>query len=231
MPIQFPDCVSVNIPGKVGIIFPGGIELQAAMQSVTPPTSYEVAMSILGQLNTALAPLQPIFIILDVILAIINFLKVVAGLKLNEIREALKELIVAIAKLLALLPQFSLALLILGAIDTLLTFMRGLVEVLQTWAAAQLRLNAAPRGQYAKLDQVLTCASAYFDSQVQAMSGNLGIVKYLIGLINGFMDVIGLGSYGIPDVLNINSNALQEQVDVLDAAVDFLFELRGYIPV
>lgn len=231
MPIQIPDCLTLSLAGNPSITFPGGLELKAALNSITPPTSYEVAMALLGQLNTALAPLQPIFIILDVILAIMEFLKVVTTLSVGKMVEALKDLAEKLLKLLALLPQFSIALMILGVIDTILVFLQGLVSVLKTWATTQFRISSAPRGKYDSLDQILACTSAYLDAQVQAMSQNLGMVKYLIGLINGFMDLIGLGDYGIPDILDLSSNGLLEQVLVLEAGVDFLVELRGFIPL
>lgn len=231
MPIVLPDCVSLTIPGSASITFPGGLELKAALNSMTPPTSYEVAMSLLGQLNTALAPLQPIFVILDVILAIIDFLKVVATLNAVKLVSALKELIEKLVKLLLLLPQFSLALMIIGVIDTILVFLQGLTDVLLSWATAKFRIDAAPRGQYESLDEILLCSSAYLDTQVQAMQGNMGVVVYLIGLINAFMDVIGLGKYGLPNILDLSSNGLEDQVLVLQATVDFLVELRGFIPV
>jgi hypothetical protein len=188
-------------------------------------------MSLLGQLNTALAPLQPIFVILDVILAIIDFLKVVATLNAAKLVPALKELIEKLVKLLLLLPQFSLALMIIGVIDTILVFLQGLTDVLLSWATTKLRIDAAPRGQYESLDEILLCSSAYLDAQVQAMQGNMGVVVYLIGLINAFMDIIGLGKYGLPNILDLSSNGLEDQVLVLQATVDFLVELRGFIPV
>ena len=79
-------CVGVTQGGGTKCIsFPGGAEICASVPSVLPVGSGEQALDLLGKLNTALAPLQPIFNIIDAALALFECAKATATLDPAEI--------------------------------------------------------------------------------------------------------------------------------------------------
>src|SRR5688572_26832363 len=68
--------VLAGYPNEPTIRLPGGAELRAQLAGL-PPSLFEIAKSLLGQANSALAPLTPIFDIIETINALHNCVKAI----------------------------------------------------------------------------------------------------------------------------------------------------------
>ena len=79
------DCAVITVvDGTKCISFPGGAEICMTVPSAVPVTESEQLSALFGQLNSALAPLQPVFNIIEAILAIFKCICAIATL--NPVR-------------------------------------------------------------------------------------------------------------------------------------------------
>ncbi|MGH9886857.1 MAG: hypothetical protein ACREBE_15105, partial [bacterium] len=124
-------CVELTVqPQRLSVTFPGGASLDAELPDVGVPDPMELSKQLLAQANAALAPLGPVFNLIDVALALFNAVKAIpdaiSHLDPSKITDALPDLANKAARIAAIVPQLSVPLMILGLIDTLLAFLGGL---------------------------------------------------------------------------------------------------------
>src|SRR5678816_1818139 len=124
-------CVELTVqPQNLSVTFPGGASLDAELPDVGGPDRMERSKQLLAQANAALAPLGPVFNLIDVALALFNAVKAIpdaiSHLDPSKITDALPDLANKAARIAAIVPQLSVPLMILGLIDALLAFLGGL---------------------------------------------------------------------------------------------------------
>jgi hypothetical protein len=229
-------CVELTVtPQGLSLTFPGGATVAPEVPDVVPDL-FQLSKQLLGQANAALAPLAPIFNILDVALALVQVVNAIPdaikSLDPGKITDALPDLGKKVAKLAPLVPQLSVPILILGLIDTLLAFLGGLATQLRALIDQQVRIqhaeNRATELGNAQLRAVTDCAKHHVDAQLQSLSESTAPVNRLIALLNVFTQLIGLGP--LPDLSNLGSDAAAA-LEPLEDIVKTLKEIRNTIPV
>lgn len=236
MPQPAPACPTVTVGDQtVSIRLPGGPVIAPSV-SATFPTSLDVAKNLLGQANAAMAPLAPIFNIIDAVLSVKDFAQAVPELITNPgaLIEAIGKLISKIAALASLIPQLSVPFLIVDVIDVIIVSLEGIVEQLQIIVAQNARIaaaaaKAAEPGNGALLS-VVSCAEGL---QVQAMEGlNAGAqpINRLIGILNLLLGLVPPGNLTIPTLENLPPDA-EDAVAQLEEVVHVLRTVREAIPI
>ncbi|MEW6434366.1 MAG: hypothetical protein AB1730_22940 [Myxococcota bacterium] len=204
------------------------------MPGVPDPT--DVSKQLLAQANAALAPLVPVFNIIDAILALFNCVKAIPDSlgpppDPTKLAECIPDLAEKIDKLLKLIPQLSSSVLIGGLIDVLRFDLEGLRGQLQAIIAAQVRIaaaaiRAAELGNV-QLRTVVDFATGAMDAYLQNPNEGMKPLNRLAGLLNLFLQLAGLPT--IPDLANLGDDA-EAALAPLDAVIDSLKTVRAGLP-
>ena len=223
-------------PQRLTVIVPGGASLDPELPDLGPADPMRLAKQLLAQANAALAPLGPVFDLIDVGLALVEAVKAIpdaiSHLDPGKITDALPELAQKAGKLAPLVPQLSVPLLVVGLIDTLLAFLDGLVVQLRALIGQQVRIQraadrAAALGN-AQLQAVADCSRHHVDAQLQSFSESLAPVNRFIALLNTFAQLAGLGS--LPTLSDLGADPAATLQPIADAA-KLLQQLRAAIPL
>ena len=230
-------CVELTVtPQRLSVIVPGGASLDPELPDLGPADPMRLAKQLLAQANAALAPLGPVFDLIDVGLALVEAVKAIpdaiSHLDPGKITDALPELAQKAAKLAPLVPQLSVPLLVVGLIDTLLAFLDGLVVHLRALIGQQARIQkaadrAASLGN-AQLQAVADCSRHHVDAQLQSLSESLAPVNRFIGLLNMLGQLAGLGP--LPTLSDLGADPAAALQPIADAAT-LLRQLRAAIPL
>jgi len=240
--MPLPDLSVACIEIKVGkqdlcVTFPGGAEMCVQMPSVSVPDPSELSKQLMAQANAALAPLMPVFNIIDTVIALFNCVKAIPDAlgpppDPSKLAKCLPDVAKKVSKLLKLIPQLSVPLMIVGLIDVLLTFLEGIRGQLKAVIAAQVRIAAAATRAAelgnVQLSTIVDCANANIEAQMKNLGESAAPVNRLIGVINLFVELAGLPK--LPDLSNLGNDA-QAALGVLDPLVDQLKAARSAIPV
>ncbi len=219
-------------PAPLTVTLPGGVELGAQHPSMSIPDGATLAKSLLAQANSAMAPLAPIFKVIDVALVVVEAIKAVPEMIVNPAK--LVELIVDVVKkasaLLSLLPPMSIPLLAVGLLDVLIAYLEGLVQMMRALAAEQARIDAmrAKLDDYPSLAVVITVSEENLDAQMESLEGGMGPIEKLIRLLNLLMQLAGL-----PEVPSLSSLGRDPTgaIAALEETVKTLRAVRSSIPV
>jgi hypothetical protein len=230
-------CVELTVtPQGLSLTFPGGATLDPQLPDLGIPDPMQLSKQLLGQANAALAPLVPVFNVLDVVLALFQVVnaipEAISHLDPSKISDALPDLAKKAAKLAPLVPQLSVPLMILGLIDTLLAYLGGLATQVRALIDQQARIqkaeNRATALGSAQLQAVADCSRHHVDAQLQSLSESVAPVNRLIAVVNVFCTLAGLGP--LPDLANLGSDAAAA-LQPLEDTVTALKQIRNAIPI
>lgn len=227
-------CVMATVGDQsVTVRLPGGATLQP-MISVPFPTNLQIVKNLLSQASSALAPLLPVFNIIDAIIAIKDFASSVPELIVNPpaVVEAITNLVEKVAALASLIPQLSVPLLIVDLVGVVILALQGLVTELQAIVEQLERIEAARQiaqdeGNVALLEMTI-CADDLLASVQENLSNSLGPLNSLFSVINIFLELIGQDPIPTLDDLPDDPN---EAIDTLNALVETLTIIRQAIPI
>ena len=233
--MALPECVEVSIGDQsLQIRMPGG----AAIPVMVPhpsPSNLQITKALMGQASGALAPLVPVFNIIDAILAIKDFADSVPGVVTDPgaVVEAIGALAEKVAKLAQLIPQLSVPFMVLDLVDVAIAALDGIVTQLEAVVAQEAKiaaatLKAAEPGNEA-LAGVVACATDLNATTKAAIAEGLGPLNSLFGVINIFLGLIGAPE--IPDLSGPLPDNTQEAVEALAGVVEVLQTVRSSIPV
>ena len=181
-----------------------------------------------------MAPLVPIFDILEAMLAVKDFAEAVPGVISNPsaLASATADLIEKITGLAALVPQFSVPFMVLDLIDLMISALNGAITQLDAYliqeakiAAAIVKANEEGNGS---LLTVTACAEALQVKTLDGIQEGLGPLNTFLGLLNIFLGLLGLDP--VPDLADLPEDA-QDAIDALRDVVKLLGDLRDTIPV
>ena len=229
-------CVELTVqPQSLSVTFPGGASIDAELPDVGVPDPMELSKQLLAQANAALAPLGPVFNLIDVALALFNAVKAIpdaiSHLDPSKITDALPDLANKAARIAAIVPQLSVPLMILGLIDALLAFLGGLSGQLRAIIDQQVRIqkaeNRAAELGNAQLQAIADCSKHQVSSQLESLAESVAPVNRLIALINVFAQLAGLGP--LPDLSSLGTDAAAA-LRALDDTVNALQEIRAALP-
>ncbi|MBU0999550.1 hypothetical protein KKG24_04625 [Patescibacteria group bacterium] len=223
--------------GEMCIVLPGGITICATLGVETGDVA-TIARGLIGQLNTAMAPLGPFFTVLDCIMAIFDCIKAVKDSlgpppDPSKLVKCIPGLAQAVAKLLELHPAVSIPKTIKSALTALIAMMQGLKAELQAMILKlQMIVKAETRAAVLGNMQLLSainCAHDQLDFQLINLNESLSPISRLIGVINVLMKLAGQDCIQIP--LNAITAVSNEMLAPIDIAIEFLTMIRGFIPV
>ncbi len=234
MPISIPCPIIPVVDAGLCVTLPGGAEVCVAFPGIVPPSASEMVRQLMAQMSAAMAPLQPFFNILDVVLAIFETIKALATLNPVKIGKAVPKLAEAIAGILKLIPQVSLIALVAGLLDMLILFLQGL----KTEYEFQLRyIEKIVRSETllgtpgtAGLQDIIDCANGNQDTLLLTMNEGNKPIATIIGIVNLFLEIIGLGKFKIPDLGDATVDTLQPAIDALCVTIDVLTTVRQVVP-
>jgi hypothetical protein len=230
-------CVALTVtPQRLSVTFPGGASLDPELPELGFADPMQLSKQLLAQANAALAPLAPVFNLIDVALSLVNAVKAIpdaiSHLDPSKISDALPELAEKAGKLAPLVPQLSVPLMIIGLIDTLLAFLGGLVGQLRALIDQQARIQRAQDRATslgnAQLQAVVDCSKHQLTAQLESLAESVAPVNRLIAVVNVFAQLAGLGP--LPDLSNLGTDAAAALQPIEDA-VQLLQQIRAAIPV
>jgi hypothetical protein len=231
-------CIDVDVvPGEVCITFPGGSEMCVTMPDLVPPSPDKLVRQLFAQANAALAPLEPIFNIIDAVVAVFECVKAISTLDPVKIIECIPGLAEKVAALLKLIPQLSLVALVAGLIEVLILYLRGIRNQVQRAIELLTRLldaeTAATRPGNLALARVLPCALDDLDKLIQWQNESAKPVNRLIGVINLFLEIIGLSRFKIPCIGTFIADLVQLEraLELIDLLIRLLEIIRAVIPI
>lgn len=229
------------IEGLDDICFPGGICLSHVWSAVNEiPHLADLPLDFFGQIGPALAPLKPLFDVLDTALAIFKCVKAVPDaitqLDPTALFKCIPELVALIDKLLKLIPQISIPKLIKTAIRNLAKLLRGIAADLR-YLQSQLQriadmIDRAADLNDVKLEGFLACAQNTIEQQTLSTAEALKGIGRIVLLINIFMALLGgeeLPCFGslMADNLDQGFDAV---IELLTAMATVLDEIAAIIP-
>ena len=230
-------CVALTVtPQDVSITFPGGGSLAAQLPDLGFPDPMQLAKQLMAEANAALAPLTPVFNLIEVVLALHQAVKAIpdaiSHLDPSQIADALPDVARKAAKLAPLVPQLSVPLLMVGLLDALLLFLDGLSTQLRAIVEHEARIQrAADRAALlgnAQLQVVVGCARDQVDAQMASLGQSFGGLHRLIALANALATIAGLSL--VPSLADLGADAQSALAPVTDA-IHALSVFRHSIPV
>ena len=227
-------CIDLDVtPGDLCVTFPGGAEVCLHFPSLVPPDPSEMVKQLFAQINAALAPLQPIFNIIDAVVAIFDCVQAISTLDPVKIINCIPNLAERVAALLRLIPLLTIPVLVLQFLDILILFLRGQrnqafrqLLYIQRILAAEL---AATRPGNVGLSAAIICSKDDLKNLIKWFNEGATPLNRLIGLINFMMETIGLGKYAIPDMADVDPEQLENALIVYDLTIELLTFLRNAV--
>lgn len=227
-------CIGLTVtPNDFCITLPGPAEVCVHIPNIIPADPMEIVRQLFAELNAALAPLTPIFNIIDAVVAVFDCIKAASTGDVKEIVNCIPNLAEKIAALLQLIPLLTLPVLILQFIDFLILYLTGqqnqfrrMLLTLQRILAAEL---AATRPGNVGLAATINCARQDWRDLIQWFNEGNKPLNRLIGIINYFMRAVGLGKYTIPDVADVDPDKIEEALILFDLAIKLLQKLYNVI--
>jgi hypothetical protein len=217
-------------PGELCVTFIGGATICAQDgYEIGDPT--DIVISMLAQLNSALAPLQPFFTILDFVKAVFDCIKAIPDClgpppSPSPIVSCISGLTDVVNKLLMLIPPFPILQMIKGILLVIITGLEGLKNRLQAIQDHTVRvLNAATKAAQTgnlALQGLADCAQDNLDIQVANLNAQLLPLNRLFGVINLLLELAGQDC--IPAIGQV------DDLDALQEIIDFVTAIYNAIP-
>lgn len=236
MPLPTADdaCVHLTLQNQnLSVTFPGGAEIAANIPSGSFPGPLDAAKTLLGYVNTALAPLTPVFTLIDIGIALFEFAKKAATLSIPDMVDALVRVAQNADKLLGMVPQLSVPLMILSIVDTVLTMLNGIVTELNVIvnegaAIVAAKARAVELGNV-EMEAMLNCSEENLALQMQSMNDGLAPLNRLLALLNILIGLVP-GLSPIPTLTDMGSDA-SGALTALQTVISTLQTIRDTIPV
>ena len=229
-------CIPMGVSAKLSITLPGGIKL-SAVSGMEKGSASAIVRGFLAQINTALAPLQPFFNLLELILALGECIQAVPKILVDPtaLASCIERIIKALPPLAALIPQLSIPRTVKEILGIVLTGLVALRDELQVFIREQQRiaeaaiLAALPGNE--QLQAEVDCANANFATQMANMGAAMTPLNQLIEILNLLLKLAGLGSFFIiPTVADLGPDPEAALVP-LDAAIDAITAIYQAIPI
>lgn len=229
------------IPTLDRICLPGGVCLDYIWDSIGKiPSAADMAMDFYSQIGPAMAPLAPLFNILDTVLAIFKCVQAIPDaitqLNPSELIKCVPGLAQAVDKLLDLIPQLSLPKMIIALLNNTALLLREIASDL-TYLDNQAQRILAAIDRAATLNDstlngLLVCAQGTLADTALSTGEALKGIGSIIMIMNLLM-----GMFGGPEIPCLGatigdniSGGLSVVIDVLTALADVLTDIALAIP-
>jgi hypothetical protein len=230
-------CSPNAVSSRLCITFPGGAQICGLPTANTIPDPSEAVNALLAQANVALAPLVPIFNIIDCVVAVVNCIKAVGKAiasfppRPDKLAACFPDLAKKLGKLLQLIPQLSIPVLVGSLLDALIAFLRAirsqlLAVIKHLLFVVQSQSRAAALGSIA-LFGVIGCANSDMDAYLANMNENAKPIGQIMKIVNLFLGLAGLDPIGT----NIQfTGAAEDSVKGIDITIKVLQGVRTAFP-
>jgi hypothetical protein len=220
------DDICTEIPDvgdPFALSLPGGLEIQ----------DYNLMKAI----QPLLAPLIPLFNIIDAVVALYNCLKAIPDClgpppDPTALAQCLPDLAQKIMKLLNLVPILSLPITVAALVDLVIAALREVKTKLQNLVdqlgQMERSIEHARNLNDAGLSAILACAQGNVEQESRNMGKQLASLGKLLGLLDLFMNMIG--GPKVPSLTNLNGLSLKEVLAPIDLLVSALMTVREAIP-
>jgi hypothetical protein len=222
--MAIPLCIDIpDIGDPFAVTLPGGIEIE----------DYNIMRAI----QPALAPLMPLFEIIDVVVALYNCLKAIPDCfgpppDPSGLIACLPDLAKKLMKLLKLIPFLSLPITVAHLLDLVIAGLREVKEKLQhlqdQLAQIERSIEHGRNLKDAGLTAIFACAQGNVNQEAQNLGKSLASLGKLLAIIGIFMSMIG--GPQIPDLAHLNGAPLKEIIKPIDELVQILLVVRKAIP-
>lgn len=240
-PDDIPCLAMPEIPGVDDICFPGGFCLSHIWNGIAQiPHAADIPLQFFSQIGPAMAPLKPIFDIIDFALAIFKCVEgtvdAITELDPTKIIECIPNLAEIIDKLLALIPQLSIPRMIIETLKAFALLLRGLASDFE-YVQSQIQriadlIDRAADLNDVSLAEILACSQRSLEDNVFSTAEALEGIGRIILLMNIFIGLIG--GEEIPCFGSLISDNLAEGLDYIILALttlaQVLEELADAIP-
>jgi hypothetical protein len=229
-------CIPINpAPGDICIPFPGGAEICPA-QGLQMGDPSEVLQALLAQLSVGLAPLQPLFILIGVVKAVIDCVQAIPDTlgpppDPTALMECIPPLVKKLEKMLALLPQYTVPLLVkrmLALVILTLTALKNELQVIiaeQQAILASATLASLPGNEL--LQAIVDCATTNADTTLANMQSSMKPLGALLDVVNIMLELIGSDPItGVPDL----QGGAEEALKPIDDFIAVLRQAEAMIP-
>ena len=242
---QAPDvdafCVDTQIPEASPVIrFPGGAVIEPQVDPQSVPTNCTLTLDMVGQLQTALAPFQPVLTILDTVATIGQcFILMTEALtnpfKIPDLLACIPGLVGKINRLLQLVPIFPQGIqsfitfivdvmrFTAAQIDCVVSILEGLRVQFAELARISDRINTVDDVEIVEnLQTLFDCGTQEAEQQLGIALGALGPIARILCTVRGILAIIPGGNevqkqLAFPDPTNVSG---------LDAAIATLSGIR-----
>jgi hypothetical protein len=230
----------ITVPKRnLCIRMPAGATICANWPLDRVPTALELAKVIFAAINAALAPLRPIFILFDVIIAIFDCIlsipKSIALLNPGPVISCITKLAQLIATIISMLPPISVIVMVADILDVLVVLLQGLIDQLNKIKAAYQRivtaeLRATQLGNVS-LQAILDCEKGNLELEIQDMNESLAPLNKLLAVVGLFMSLIGITALNSIGDVPTDLNQLDAAIEQLQNVKTVVATVRSAIPV
>lgn len=199
----------------------------------------KILQGFLSQINTALAPLSPIFTIFDVVVAIVDCIKAIPDTlgpppDPTKLIKAIEKLLEVLSKLLGMLPQMSVPKMVKQILITIATamlaFSRELIALQRGIERAIAAATAAAAPGNDALNIVVSCAQGRLDIRMENLNSAVAPLNRLIGIVNLLMDLAQMPEDARPPTFSGFGNSPAEALEPLADFAQTLLEIAKVIP-
>ncbi len=238
--IPIPQCQGIpDFPDLLEITLPGGATLSQVISAVKAvPNSVDMGINLMQQVQPAMAPLIPIFDIVDTMATLFKVVQAIPESlgpppDITKLTRLFPELNEKMNKLLKLIPQLSVPLMVKGLLDLLIATLHGVRSQLLALNQQMVSVtNAAARASLLsdpELTSIALCAQNNIEKQAKNIVQSLAALKNLINLMNLFMQMIN--GPQIPDFSSLTGKPLKEVIEPLNSMITMLKDIRKMVPV
>jgi len=229
-------CQTNAVSTRLCITMPGGAEVCAQFPAARVPDPSELIAALFGNLSAALAPLAPIFSIIEVLIAIVDCLKAVQKAiasfppRPDKLLSCFPKLARALGKVLSLLPPLTIPVMIGNFLDALLTFLAGIRNQLLAIIRKTLKILIASTSAASlpslQLGVIVDCAQGDLDLYMANLNANAGPLARMLSFVNELLSLAGMDP--LPQV-NLRSQAA-DAIAPLDETITVLQKIRLFFP-
>jgi hypothetical protein len=223
--MSLPVCLQLPpLPEPFELTLPGGVTLER--------------INLLEVIQPLLAPLVPLFNVVDTVVAIHNCVRAIPDAlgpppDPTILAACLPDLAEKLAKLLEMLPQLSLPLLLRQVLDLVIDTLRQarseLVHLQEQVGQITRAIDRATELEDAGLMAIASCAQANLEQEAANVGQMLASLGRLIGLVNLFLGLLGLPE--VPDLSSIAGRPLDEVIAPIDELIAVFTTARNGVPL
>lgn len=240
VPTGLPDlaefCIPVPSAFELCLPLPGGITI-CAQDGFDFGDLGAITRSLFEQLNSALAPMSPIFNVIDVVKSIIDCVQAIPdclGPPPNPagLLQCIPGMVDKLQKVLDALPPVWIPKMVKAMIDVIIQALVALRLDLMALIAEQAAIieaatkAAGPGG--VTLQLAIDCAQGNLDATLANKNAGLAPLNRLLGVVNLFLELASLPC--IPSLAALLTEAGEEALQIIDTLIEGLEIVKAAIP-